>query len=209
MACRALTEHLYPLTAYELGKDFSLHRALQWGHLPQAITSKEPKQFLASYVSTYLREEIQQEGLTRNLDAFARFLEAASFSQGTVLNISSVARECSVHRKVVEQYFSILEDLLIAYQIPVFSRRAKRKLVAHPKFFLFDVGVYRYLRPKGPLDAEAEIDGPALETLVLQELLANNAYHGWNYKLHYWRTQTQEEVDFVLSGGSGSGFILI
>jgi predicted AAA+ superfamily ATPase len=94
-------------------------------------------------VQTYLREEIQQEGLTRNLQAFARFLEAASFSQASTLNISEVARECGVSRKLAEEYFIILEDLLLAQQLRVFTKRARRKMTAHPKLFLFDAGVYR------------------------------------------------------------------
>ena len=131
--------------------------------------------FLASYVRTYLHEEIVQEGVTRNLPAFARFLEAASFSQGSVLNMTSVARDCGVERKVVEGWFTALEDLLLAVRLPVFRRRAKRDVAAHPKFFLFDAGVFRALRPRGPLDNDMEIDGAALETVVLNELRANNA----------------------------------
>ncbi|MFM9968183.1 MAG: ATP-binding protein, partial [Burkholderiales bacterium] len=142
LAGRALTRQMHPLCAAELGRDFDLKRAIQFGTLPFACTTEKPRDYLASYVSTYLREEIQQEGLTRNLAAFGRFLEAASFSQGSVLNISSVARECGVQVKMADAYFGILEDLMIAVRIPVFARRAKRRLVAHPKFYFFDAGVY-------------------------------------------------------------------
>jgi predicted AAA+ superfamily ATPase len=141
--------------------------------------------------------------LTRSLGAFARFLEAASFSQGAVLNVSEVARDCAVERKVVENYFGILEDLLIGYRLPVFSKRAKRRLVAHPKFYLFDTGVFRALRPKGPLDMPEEIDGAACETLLFQELLATNDALDLGYKLFYWRSSAQQEVDFVLYGARG------
>lgn len=109
--------------------------------------------YLKSYIQTYLKEEIDQEGLTRNLAAFARFLEAASFSQAQPLNISTVADDCHVDRKVTEGYFKILEDLLIAERVPVFTRRAKRKMARHPKFFFFDCGVYQAIRPRGPLDS--------------------------------------------------------
>jgi predicted AAA+ superfamily ATPase len=154
-------------------------------------------------VSTYLREEVQQEGLVRNLSAFTRFLEAASFSQGSVLNMAAVAREAAVEAKVVQNYFSILDDLLLGVFLPVFTRRAKRRLVAHPKFYLFDAGVFQTVRPRGPLDPQEQIDGPALETLVLQHLRALNDYHDLGYTLHYWRTSTGDEVDFVLYGPRG------
>jgi predicted AAA+ superfamily ATPase len=164
---------------------------------------KDPEKYLKSYVRTYLREEVQQEGLTRNLGAFSRFLEAASFSQASLLNISAVARDCSVERKVVEDYFTILEDLLLAVRVPAFTKRAKRRMVAHPKFSIFDVGVFRAIRPRGPLDGPEEIEGAALETLFFQEIRALNEYLNLEYAIHYWRTFTGLEVDFVLDGEKG------
>lgn len=203
LAGRALTLAMHPLCRAELGTAFDLRHSLQFGQLPTAYVEDHPAAYLKSYVGTYLREEVQQEGLTRNLAAFSRFLQAASFSQASVLNVSAVARECHVERKVVEDYFAILEDLLLAVRLPVFARRAQRRVVSHPKFFFFDAGVYRAVRPRGPLDGPDEIDGPALETLVLQELRAMNDALGLAYDLHYWRTVDGKEVDFVLYGERG------
>jgi predicted AAA+ superfamily ATPase len=203
LAGRARTHHLFPLTAAELGDDFDLRHAVKYGGLPSAWVEDDPGGFLSSYVRTYLQEEVQQEGVTRNLGAFSRFLEAASFSQGSVLNISAVASDCGVERKVVEQWFAALEDLLLAVRLPVFRRRAKREIAAHPKFYLFDAGVYRTLRPRGPLDSREEIDGAAFETFVLNELRAANAYRQLRYELQTWRTRKGLEVDFVLYGERG------
>jgi predicted AAA+ superfamily ATPase len=203
LAGRALTRFMHPLTAGELGRDFDLRRALQHGCLPFACTEPEPRDYLRSYVTTYLREEVQQEGFARNLGAFARFLEAASFSQGSVLNMAAVARESAINAKVAEDYFSILEDLLIAVRLPVFARRARRRVIAHPKFYFFDAGVFQAIRPRGPLDSPEETRGAALETLVLQQLRAVNDYGGLGYSLYYWRTPAGEEVDFVLYGKRG------
>lgn len=203
LAGRALQYSLHPLTVNELGDDFKLTHSLSYGQLPCVYTEGEPKRYLESYVKAYLEEEVQQEGLTRNLGAFSRFLESASFSQGSVLNISGVARDCGVERKVVENYFGILEDLLIAYRIPVFTKRAKRRLPLHPKFYFFDTGVYRAIRPMGPLDTPEEAQGASLETLLFQELNAVNAYLDLGYKIFYWRTTTNIEVDFVLYGNKG------
>jgi predicted AAA+ superfamily ATPase len=203
LAGRARTHHMFPLTAGELGDDFDLRHALLHGGLPSAWVEDDPDRFLSSYVHTYLREEVLHEGITRNLSAFARFLEAASFSQGCSLNMASVARDCGVERKVVEQWFLALEDLLLAVRLPVFRRRAKRDVIAHPTFFLFDAGVYRALRPRGPLDAAEEIDGAAMATLVFNELRALNSYRQLGYELHTWRTRQDVEVDFVLYGRRG------
>lgn len=203
LAGRALTYTLYPFTATELKEDFDLEHSLKYGYLPCVYTEENPKGYLESYVKTYLEEEIWQEGLTRNLSAFSRFLETASFSQASLLNISEIARECAVERKVVENYFNILESLLIAYRIPVFKKKAKRRVTAHPKFYFFDVGVYRILRPMGPLDMPEEAEGAAMETLLFQELNAINSSLNLGYNIHYWRSSNNIEVDFVLYGDKG------
>ncbi len=150
-----------------------------------------------------MREEVLQEGLTRNLSAFTRFLEIASFSQGQVLNMSSIARETNINQKNISNYFDILDDLLLGYRLSVFNKRAKRQTVQHPKFYFFDVGIYQTLRPKGFIDAQAEIDGAALETLFLQSLRAINDYYELEYQLYYWRTSAGLEVDFIIHGPNG------
>jgi len=203
LAGRALTYSLFPLTARELGPDFNLKKALRFGTLPMAVTSEDPKKYLESYVNTYLKEEVEQEGLTRQLGSFARFLETASFSQAAPLSISQIATESQVHRKVVEDYFSILRDLLLSYELPIFTKRSKRELMTKRKFYFFDVGLYRTLRPKGPLDSDSELTGPAFETLCLQELLSLNHYLQTGYNFFHWRTRKHQEVDLILYGENG------
>ena len=117
--------------------------------------------------------------------------------------MSAVARDCSVKQKTVGSYFSILSDLLMSVHLPAFTRRAKRRLIQHDKFYLFDVGVYRAVRPRGLLDSTEEIDGAALETLFLQHLSALNEYYSLGYALSYWHTSDGKEVDFVLYGEKG------
>lgn len=126
LAGRVLTKSLHPFLLSELLMDYSFDRALESGLLPIVISSTAPNEVLDTYISLYIREEVQYESLVRNIGNFSRFLEAASFSHASILNISNIARECQVERKVVENYISILEDILIAFRLPVFSRRAKR-----------------------------------------------------------------------------------
>ena len=200
---RARTHHLYPLTTVEAGADFALERALIHGQLPSVYTQPDPDAYLASYVENYLRQEVLEEGRTRNLATFSRFLESASFSQAAPLNVAEVARDIGVDRKTASAYFDLLEDLLIATRVPVFTKRAKRRMTTHTKFFLFDVGVYRAIRPTGPLDSPEQIDGPALETLVFQELRAAIVYRSLKLDLFFWRTASGTEVDFVAYGADG------
>ena len=203
LAGRALLTTMHPFMAAELGAAFRLDSALTLGLIPLVVDAAEPELALRTYAALYVREEVQAEGLVRNVGAFSRFLEAASFSHGGVLNVSNLARECQVERKAAATYLSVLEDLLIGFTLPVFRRRSRRKLTSHPKFYFVDPGVFRSLRPRGPLDVDSELAGPALEGLVAQHLRAWIAYTRRRDSLSFWRTRSGSEVDFVLYGESG------
>lgn len=202
LAGRAVVRTLHPFMAAELGR-FDLEAALTRGLLPLVVAADQPDDVLRAYASLYLDEEVRLEGWARNAGAFARFLEAISFSHGAVLNAANVARECEVERKTVVAYIEVLEDLLLSLRLPPFTRRAKRDTITHPKFFLFDAGVFRSLRPRGPLDRPHEIEGAALEGLVAQHLRAWLAYRLNDAKLFFWRTRSGVEVDFVIHGAAG------
>lgn len=203
LAGRARTLTFHPFAPSELGPAFRLPHAIQYGLLPTVWATPDPWDYLRGYVGTYLREEVQQEALVRSLASFHRFMEAASFSQASALNVQAVAADCGLPRKTVETHFELLEDLLLAVRLPVFRRRAVRKLTSHPKFYFFDAGVYRALRPRGPLDSDAEIDGAAIETLLFQAVRAENANRGLEYELSWWRTADGLEVDLVAYGPRG------
>ena len=197
---RAALESFHPWMAGELGAQFSLASALERGLVPGVLASPDPDAALAAYCGIYVREEVQAERLVRNVGDFSRFLEAASFSHAAQLSVANVARECQVERKTVESYVTIAEDLLLATRLEPFTRRAKRALATHPKFYFFDAGVFRSLRPAGPLDRRDEADGAALEGLVFQHLQTWAAWGGMGAKrsLGFWRTRTGNEVDFVV-----------
>ena len=200
---RALLRHMSPFLACELGECFSLQNALKFGLVPMIWQSKNLDEKVRAYVSVYLKEEVQAEGLVRKIGDFARFMEMATFSHGGIWSSTAIAREAQVKRKTVDNYLQILEDLLLAFILPVFTRRAKRAVVRQSKFYYFDAGIFRELRPKGPLDKEAELEGPALEGLVAQHLRAWVFAQKQTHNLYFWRTQTKQEVDFVVYGPNG------
>ena len=171
-AGRAVLCAMHPFMAAELGGAFDLARSLESGLVPLVVIAENADRTLRGCIDLYLQQEVRAEGLVRRLDEFSRFLDVASFSHAQVLNVSDIARECVASGNTVESYLGVLEDLLIATRLPVFRRRAKRAVVAHAKLYFFDAGVFRSLRPVGPLDGRGEIAGPALEGVVLQHLLA-------------------------------------
>lgn len=200
---RAVSRQMGPFLASELKDEFNLDKALTVGLIPLIWRSADPEEQLSNYISLYLKEEVQAEGLVRQIGDFARFLEIASFSHASLWTSTDISRESSVKRATVDNYLQILEDLYLAYSLPVFSRRAKRRLVAHQKFYFFDVGIYRILRPRGILDSSSEIEGLALEGLVAQHLRSWVFSQRDIHTLSFWRTQTRLEVDFIIYGPRG------
>ena len=205
LAGRALTRYFYSLTSYELGDNFNIDYALMYGSLPISVNNSivdDKIDFLESYVETYLREEIQQEALVRNLLSFNRFLSITGIMNAQQLNLSNLARETGVSRSTVQGYFSILEDTLIGDLLPAYQIRAKVKEVAAPKFYFFDPGVVRTLSGnlRNPMSNEEK--GFLFETFIFNELKAANHYLNTGREFYYWRTPSGNEVDFICKKGS-------
>ncbi len=199
---RALKKNLHPFMAAEIKEFFNIQDALSYGLLPLRFASTDPVATLSAYISLYLDEEVKAEGVVRNIEPFSRFIETLSFSHGQELSISNISRICMVKRTTVQNWMTIVEDLLIAYHIDVFKKRSSRDLTSHPKFYLFDTGVYKAIRPTSILDRPSEIDGAALEGLVAQHLRAWIDYTSDKHTLYFWRTKTGLEVDFIVYGPS-------
>lgn len=203
LAGRAINRRFFPLTAAELNYDCDVDRVLRLGLLPQIQAETDYAiEALEAYVGNYIREEIQQEALVRNLESFARFLEIAALMNGQILNVAGLSRDAAVARPTVQGYFGTLVDTLIGFWLPAWRKRAKVKEVSSPKFYLFDAGVARALagRVREPLDGAER--GFLLETWVLHELRAAMAFQNLGGQLHYWRTPSGSEIDFVWTRGS-------
>ena len=195
---RAWRFGLHPLTWPEVPA-FDLLRALNRGLIPAHYDSADHRRALAGYVDDYLKEEVFDEGLTRNVAAFARFFDALAFCHGELLNYSNVARDCGVDSKTVRAYFQILVDTLLGVFVEPFARRRSRAVIARAsKFYLFDVGVAGYLAGRRIERATGPEFGRALEHLVLMELLAYRSYRERDFPVRFWRTRTGLECDFVL-----------
>ena len=197
---RAFPVYLYPLVSAEI-PDFNLDKAVSYGMLPPHYLSSHPSRLLAAYIQVYLKEEIKEEALVRNLSGFQRFLEVAALTDGEIVNINNIAQDCGVSATTVSSYFDILEDTLIGYRIPAYTRVMKRRLVQAPKFYYFDVGVVNHLLHRGELTRGTVDFGHAFEHLVVQEIYAWLHYTQSGETLSYWRTYTGLEVDAVIGDG--------
>jgi predicted AAA+ superfamily ATPase len=201
---RIHVHQLHPLLACEIGDDFSLDRALAHGTLPGVWTEPDPderSQTLRSYADTYLREEVQAEALVRDVGGYSRLLDLVAASSGRVLNIAALCREAGLRHETARKYIEVLEDTLVAFRVPSWSGSDRASLVAHPKLFLFDLGVRNALLRR-PLDRPLPDErGYLLEHLVAFELYRRTGTIWPEAKLFHFRTRAGAEVDFVVEVG--------
>lgn len=198
---RAWRFQFYPLVYPEI-PEFDLLRAFKHGLLPANYLSNQPERMLRAYAGDYLTEEIQAEGLVRNLPGFARFMELVGFTNGQMLNFSNIARDVGLDAKTIKEYYQILVDTLIGYYVEPFHKKVKRDLIQSvAKFYLFDVGVANYLRRRQINILKGEEAGESFEHFILTELKAYLGLNELDIPLNYWRSKSGLEVDFVLGQG--------
>lgn len=199
LAGRAFRAELFPLTWFELSRhgNFDLHRYLRLGGLPSAFLGEHGEDYLYAYVDTYLKEEIQFEGLVRSLPNYTRFLQSAAFNNSRVLNYAKVANDAQLPPNTVRDYYRILMDTLIGFQVPPW-RSPTRKFVQTTKFYLFDPGIVNALRDTQSLDPESDLFDMTFEHFIACELRAFLSYNRTRLPLQFWRTRTGREVDFVI-----------
>ena len=204
LAGRAYTYHLFPLTISEIGDGFDLGRAIILGSLPVLWDSHEEDahEFLRSYTDTYLKEEVAAEGLVRDIGPFAKFLDIAAANDGETVNFNNIARECAVSVKTVQQYFQILEDTFLAFRVPAWTKSERRRLVSHPRYYLFDTGVTNALAHTLTHQLNPRIFGRRFEQFVICQLMARVHYKRLDRQFYYWRTNHGAEVDLLLCAGN-------
>lgn len=195
---RATEFRLHPLAAHEIpGVD--LGRLFNHGALPAHYLADDPEPLLRAYVNAYIKEEIVDEAATRNVPAFARFLQVVGLTHGRQLNYANIARETHVSAATVRSYFQILEDTLLGFTLEPWRRAKKRRLVETAKFYLFDIGVSNHLNPEASVITEGtDLYGRAFEHFLLNEIRAYSAYRGRERALSYWRTSSGREVDLIV-----------
>ncbi|HEV7666992.1 MAG TPA: AAA family ATPase [Thermoanaerobaculia bacterium] len=198
---RAWRYEMHPLTSIEIG-DLDLLQALNRGLVPAHYLSPGYRRSLDAYVVDYLKEEVFDEGLTRNVAAFSRFFEAMGYSHGDLTSYANIARDCGVDAKTVKEYYQILVDTLLGTFVEPYKKHQERQVIGKaPKFYLFDVGVAGALSRRNIVEEKGEFFGRALEHFILMEIQAHRSYRDLGYGIHFWRTKSGLEVDFVLGDG--------
>jgi len=200
LAGRAVQRRLFPFVYEEITDSFSLADILQFGTLP-GVYGRSPEDkvdILKAYTETYLTEEIQAEALVRNIGGFSRFLELAASQFGELVSYTAIGRECQVRTRTVQSYYDILEDTLIGLRLQAWPKSPRKRLVAHPKFYLFDQGVTNSLNRQLTAPPDPVRTGRLFEQWTVLETHRMLNYLGSEAGLYFWRTNHGAEVDLII-----------
>ncbi len=201
LAGRAVVRRLHPLTMSEYGDAFDLERCLRFGALPPVAAAEDDvarRDLLEAYAETYLREEIQAEAIVRNLGGFARFLDIAASQCGDIVNFSAVGRDAGLATRTVQEYFQVLEDTLLGFRLEAWRSSPRARLVAHPRFYLFDTGVTNALNRRLTAPPDPQTRGRLFEQWAVLECKRILDYRNDETQIFFWRTNVGTEVDLIV-----------
>jgi predicted AAA+ superfamily ATPase len=193
---RAWRRVMLPLSYTEVS-GFNLEEALISGMLPPHFLAEHPLEELRAYVADYLKEEIAAEALAQNIPSFSEFLRVAALTSSELIHYTNIARETGVSQRTVRSYFDILEDTFLGFRVKPWTRSKNRRMILTEKFYFFDVGIAGYLGRRRPIPGSRDF-GKAFEHFILMEIRAYQAYVNPEMPIHYWRTSSGQEVDFLL-----------
>ncbi|MCZ0932692.1 MAG: DUF4143 domain-containing protein [Oligoflexia bacterium] len=203
LAGRAFQYFLFPFSVFELNEKTNFNSILEFGTLPEIFQKKsksDKKEFLKSYVQTYLKEEIISEQIIRKLNPFRNFLQIAAQQSGQIISYSKISQDIGADDKTVKNYFSILEDTLLGFFLPCYHKSIRKQQRQSPKFYFFDTGVKRALdkQLEAPLVKNTYSYGNAFEHRVLLECFYLNEYLRKDFSFYYLRTKDQNEIDLII-----------
>ena len=201
LAGRAFVFKLFPLTHQELGDRFELDEVLSYGSLPKVFsftTHRDKVLFLKSYADTYLKEEIQAEAVVRNIQSFSRFLKMSALTNGKMLNFSTLSSDAGIPASTLREYYQILQDTLVGFLLPAWTKTVKRKAMSTSKFYFFDIGVAHELSSITKIEPHSDLYGQAFEHFIAMELRAYLSYTRKHLSLSYWAAKNGQEVDFII-----------
>ena len=201
LAGRARRAEMFPLCSAEI-PDFSLEKVLRYGMLPQVYKSEEPEEELSAYVHTYLKEEIQEEALVRKLPQFSRFLKVSALSNAEQVNYTKIGNDAQIPPSTVKEYYQILKDTLVGFELPAWKDGSKRKVYSSPKFYFFDIGVSNQLAGIKTIDRNSNLYGKSFEHFIAMELRVFLSYRRISEELTYWKSTSNLEVDFVIGSST-------
>lgn len=188
---------LLPLTTREI-EHFDLMTYCNSGGLPAIYGQPDYRQRLQHYLAFDLFDDIRNAALARNGHAFRMFVDAMARYNGKEINYQSVASDCGVPPRTVQNYVELLKTTFIGYSIDAFTMTRKRTPIRRAKHYLFDIGIVNSLCHRGQIEVKSELFERTFEQFIVGEVRAWVVYGLRKNRLCHWRSTSNFAVDLII-----------
>ena len=163
----------------------------------------DPRDWLANYYRTYVERDIREIINIGDLESFGRFIRLCAGRNGQLLNLSSLANDCSVTHTTVKRWISILEASFLTILLRPHYQNFSKRLIKSPKIYFLDTGLLCFLlRIRSPADLRLHaLRGSIFESFVISEFLKNALNRGEESDIYFWRDSAGHEIDVILEKG--------
>lgn len=196
---------MFPFSTEELIKEFGateerrmLERRLIYGYYPEVVNmAGEERETLTNLVSSYLYKDIFSFQDVRKPEIVEQLLQALALQVGSEVSFNELGRLLGLTSITVQRYIDLLEKSYVVFHLRSFSRNVRNELKKSRKIYFYDNGVRNALIGDYKPLALRNDTGALWENYVISERMKHNAYSGFYGKSYFWRTQQQQEVDYL------------
>ncbi|MBI3591690.1 MAG: ATP-binding protein [Candidatus Melainabacteria bacterium] len=175
------------------------------GSYPELIANKSfnKTDWYRSYIASYLERDVRNILKVGDIRDFSTFLTAVVLRSGQILSYSDLARDVGIAVNTAKSWLSVLEASQVIYLLKPYHKNLGKRLFKSPKLYIRDTGLFCHLaniQDSTTLNSSPYI-GAVWETYVLNQVISSYQENGLNTNVWFWRTQSGQEVDFLIDTG--------
>lgn len=194
---RHLEALVLPLSYQEI-KDVDVNEIV-YGCYPSVVQSTEKNMLLRQIYQDYITKDIIEILRINKPDTMQKLITLMAHSSGQLVNYNQLATDCMVSISTIQNYLSILENTYTLVRVTPFVGNKRKEITSNPLFYFIDNGFRNQALHNLSTSLETRQDlGLLIQSAVFQELYKFKTQHFYDFAIHFWRTQSGAEVDFVL-----------
>lgn len=193
---RHLEVKILPLSYSEIAHIKKDH--LIYGCYPEVVLSKEKEILLKQLFNTYISKDIIEILKIKKPDIMQKLITLIAHSSGQLVNYNQLAVDCNTNIPNIKNYLAILEKTYTIHRLQPFVGNKRKEVVSNPIYYFIDNGFRNQALRNFSKNENRNDIGLLIKNAIFQEILKFQKQHFYDFDIHYWRTQSGAEVDFVL-----------
>jgi len=179
-----------------------LREYLTYGGYPRVVTAptaREKNAILAEIFQGYIERDMQLLLQLEKSRSFVILLQLIANRTGQLVNYNDLSSATNLSVATVKNYLWCSEKTFITKAITPYFRNKEKEIIKAPQYYFIDAGLRNFLLGINDLSNQPTHFAFLFQQLILQ--LLEQRFAESVASIHYWRTQNQAEVDFVVDRG--------